>query len=96
MKSTFSFLLFSSLFILLGSCKKEEIKINSVVPTEVMLQDSMVRNTGSITSLNFEQAVLIGEVVVNQDVVNTEVQVNYSGGNGYDYSSQEIKSNSVH
>ena len=99
MKSSFSslrFLLFTTMFVLSVSCKKEEIKLSSTISNEVMLSDSMVRNTGSITSLNFEQAVLIGQVDVNQDVVNTEVQVHYSGGNGYDYSSQEIKSNSVH
>ena len=99
MKSSFSpfrFLLFTSMFVLSVSCKKEKIKLSSTISNEVMSSDSMVRNTGSITSLNFEQAVLIGQVDVNQDVVNTEVQVHYSGGNGYDYSSQEIKSNSVH
>ena len=88
-------LLFISFVLLLFSCKKEEIKATNVTEIKTPLKDSITKNKGEISSLLCEEAIVIGQVVVDQEVVNTEIQVQYSGGNGYDYSSQEIASTTI-
>ena len=99
MKSPINFcrsLLFISLSMAIFGCKKEEIKAANVTEIQTPLKDSITKNKGEISSLMCDAAIIIGQVVVNQEVVNTEIQVQYSGGNGYDYSSQEIASTSIH
>ena len=84
-----------SFVLLLFGCKKEEIKATNVTEIKTPLKDSITKIKGEISSLLCEEAIVIGQVVVDQEVVNTEIQVQYSGGNGYDYSSQEIASTTI-
>jgi uncharacterized protein (TIGR02145 family) len=93
--NSYRFLVFLSFVLLLFGCKKEEIKAANVTEIQTPLKDSITKNTGKISSLLCEEAIVVGQVVVNQEVVNTEIQVQYSGGNGYDYSSQEIVSTTI-
>ena len=98
MKSPINFyrsLLFISLSMAIFGCKKEEIKAENVTEIQTPLKDIITKNKGEISSLLCDAAIIIGQVVVDQEVVNTEIQVQYSGGNGYDYSSQEIASTTI-
>lgn len=88
------YLLFISILIITFGCTKEEIGKPNV--SEIVTnKDSIVKNLGKISNLFCDDVNLIGQVLVNQQVENTELHLKYSGGNGYDYSTLEISSTSV-
>ena len=88
-------LFLSALFFMAFSCKKEEITPSNILSEKVQPVDSIPVNMGKISGIMCDSPVLIGQVIVDQPTENTELHVQYNGGNGYDYPAQTIPSTGV-
>lgn len=93
--SLLQFLFYFGIVTFLVACKKQEIEVTTNSNSPIIPVDTIHKSSGIITSLLIDDAILIGQVTVNQEVVNTELQLHYSGGNGLGYKAQELFSSNV-